>query len=267
MTGARTVRPGRCRPGPSAAGSPLAPTVTTTSNGSPASPSRIDRKISGFLLNSVPIVTYTSGREGSGSSQVGLHRVGRVVEADRPELLDPRQVRDLGSLDAGRADVEVELATQAADARVRHAETIGHGRQRIDRQAPDLERPKDAERVLDVGDPGELCGDPARQLGRVVDQEVGPPVGDDPAEVLEHRIDADASEQARDEVSDLVLRRDVAPVRLGPVEARHAPPACRARPGTPRTRRAGRGRRTPDRSRTPPHARTPGRPARAAPSG
>ena len=82
--------------------------------------------------------------------------------------------------------------------------------------------------MLDVGDPGDLRGDRAGHLGRVVDQEVGPPVGDDPPEVREHRLDPDAGEQARDDVPDLVLRRDVAPVRLGPVEAvpgdRHVEP-------------------------------------------
>ena len=116
------------------------------------------------------------------------------------------------------------------------------GREGLHRESPQLERPQDAERVLDVGDPGDLRGDRAGHLGRVVDQEVGPPVGDDPPEVREHRLDPDAGEQARDDVADLVLRRDVAPVRLRPVEARSGRPTCRARPGTPRTRPAGRAR-------------------------
>ena len=154
-----------------------------------------------------------------------------------------RRVGDLEALEARRADVEVELAAQATDARVRTPRRRATGAAHRPRGAGSRSAEGRRTNAPRGGCRRPRC-DPAGQLGQIVNQEVGPPVGDDPAEVVEHRLDPHATEQARDKEASPVLGRDVAEARGSDRRPPTGDQHVRAQPGTPRTGARGHGRRT-----------------------
>ena len=130
-----------------------------------------------------------------------------------------RDIGDLGLLDPGRADIEVELAVGATDAGVLDSQPGGDRRQDLGRDCPDHRRPHDPEAVLSVGDAARLRHDRAGQLRRLMDDQVGTPRLHERLEVLDHSGGPDAREEAGKLEWHSVRRRDVGPARCG----RHEP--------------------------------------------
>ena len=120
-----------------------------------------------------------------------------------------RHAGDIGLLEARRTDVEVELAVEATDARVRDPTSFGSGSDRVGGASPDLGWSEEPEGMLDVGDGHALRRDRACHLGRFVDQQVGPPCRDDPIEVVKHGLHPHAAEQPWVDVPHPIPRRHV----------------------------------------------------------
>ena len=180
----------------------------------------------------------------------GQHGVGRVVEGVRPDELDVRDLGDLGALERRRADVEVPLAAEAADAGVGDAEPAADGIDGFGADLAQLPRAEHAERVLRVRD--------ARRPRRRSPPAISAVSWMSRSGRQSRRIGSRSASIGSIRTRRRCRARCAAPGPMARPPASSAPRdtagasprACRDRRGRRRTRRRGRAGRRRDRSRT-----------------
>ncbi|MEO8572100.1 MAG: hypothetical protein ABI553_10430 [Chloroflexota bacterium] len=104
-------------------------------------------------------------------------RIGGGIEPNGTEKLDVGKLCDLRLLDAWRADVEIELVANTADAGVPDSKRRADWRHRLG--SPCRHSPEDPKGVFGAGNAGHRGGNRIRHFRRFVDDEVGSPRGDE----------------------------------------------------------------------------------------